>query len=105
MPHIATYLASDGSEIKVEVDPALIGGGYAQASSAEQVAAKLMPLGEALNPIVTMLDSLITRFRATSGNPTAVEITVGLKFSVDGNIIVAKASAEGNLQIKMTYGG
>ncbi|VWX50878.1 conserved hypothetical protein [Novosphingobium sp. 9U] len=105
MSPIATYVASDGSEIKVEVDPTMVGSGYAQASSAGQIAAKLLPLGEALNPIVTMLDSLITRFRATAGNPTTVEITVGLKFGVDGNIIVAKGSAEGNLQIKMTYDG
>ena len=105
MSAIATYLSEDGSEIQVEIDTAMTGSGYAQASVAGQLAAKLLPLGEALNPVVEMLDSLVAKLRTAAGNPKGVEIKVGLKFGVDGNIIVAKGSAEGNLEVKLTYGG
>jgi hypothetical protein len=103
MSLIATYAASDGSLIEIEVDPAIVAEGYGQANADGFVSRRLSELGSSLKPVLSMIDSLVSGFRESVGDAPDIQVTVGLKFGVEGNIVVAKGSTEGNISVVLKY--
>ncbi|MFF3324033.1 CU044_2847 family protein [Streptomyces sp. NPDC002889] len=58
---------------------------------------------DAVVEIATSAAQAIGRLRERAVRPTAVEVEFGLKFSAQGNVIVAGASGEASLVVRMTY--
>lgn len=103
MSLIATYSAPDGSPVEIEVDPTIVPEGYRQANADGFAARRLVELGSSLKPVLSMIDSLVANFRESVGNAPVIQVTVGLKFGIEGNIVVAKGSTEGNVSVVLNY--
>ncbi|MFI5551703.1 CU044_2847 family protein [Streptomyces sp. NPDC051738] len=58
---------------------------------------------DAVVEIATSTAQAVGRLRERAAAPEQVEVEFGLKFSAQGNVIVAGASAEASLLVRMTY--
>ncbi|AXB78599.1 CU044_2847 family protein [Novosphingobium sp. P6W] len=103
MSLIATYIAPDGSPVEIEVDSTIVAEGYGEANADGFAARRLGELGSSLKPVLSMVDSLVAGFRQSVGNAPDIQVTVGLKFGIEGNIVVAKGSTEGNVSVVLKY--
>ncbi|GHJ37717.1 hypothetical protein Sm713_33260 [Streptomyces sp. TS71-3] len=64
--------------------------------------------GRAQTAIVEVATSTVRMIEASgrkAARPDAVEVEFGLKFSAQGNVIVAGAAGEATLRVKLTYKG
>lgn len=59
---------------------------------------------ESLDPVVEVGMAVAKKLQAFAENrPEAIEVTFGVKFSASGDVLVAKASAEAQFTVKMTW--
>ncbi|MEU9290996.1 CU044_2847 family protein [Streptomyces sp. NPDC048275] len=58
---------------------------------------------DAVVEIATSTAQAVGRLREQAVRPDQVEVEFGLKFSAQGNVIVAGASGEASLVVRMTY--
>ncbi|MDO6414387.1 CU044_2847 family protein [Sphingomonas sp. BIUV-7] len=103
MSLIATYIAPDGYPVEIEVDPTIVAEGYSVANADSFAARRLGELGSSLKPVLSMIDTLVAGFRQSVGNAPDIQVAVGLKFGIEGNIVVAKGTTEGNVSVVLKY--
>lgn len=103
MPTIASYVVDGESRVDIEIDPALVPDGYYEAGAFDRLTERLLSMGAALDPVMVMLDSMLTEFRKTAQQAQEIELSLGLKLGLEGNIVVAKSSAEANFEIRLKY--
>lgn len=91
---VVTYAVDDDTVVKFEIEPA---AGFAQAG-ADQILGRLQ---EAIEPAVAAARVVLDKVRQMS--PDEVEVKFALKASGSANWFVAKAAAEGNFEITLTW--
>ncbi|MGI9000362.1 MAG: CU044_2847 family protein [Pseudonocardia sp.] len=94
----------DGVEVLVE---AVSSGGSEQTSSLgraqDAVADAFERAQEAIVAIAASTVATIGQLGRRSVRPDEVQVAFGLKFSAQGNVIVAGASGEATLEVTLTY--
>jgi hypothetical protein len=70
---------------------------------AEQAADALDRAHQAIVRMAASSASVIDQVAARAARPDKLEVEFGLKISAEGNVIVAGASAEATLVVKLTY--
>lgn len=103
MPIIASYVVDGESRVDIEIDPALVPDGYYEAGAAEQLSKRLLSMSAALEPVLVMLDSMLRKFRTAAQQAQEIELSLGLKVGLEGNVVVAKSSAEANFEVRLKY--
>lgn len=94
-------ILSDSSEI--EIEPSISGGDFgAQSVDWEK---RRIQFQDAIQSGSTILKDSISALRSNLKNnlPESLEIEIGLKFGAEGNLILAKGTAEASITIKATW--
>lgn len=73
------------------------------ASGNRRIYRSLNALSDSLDRLVPALAALLQRLRAQPEPPDRLEVSVALKLTGEGNLIVAKGSAEAAFAITMTW--
>jgi Trypsin-co-occurring domain 1 len=76
------------------------GGRIREAGGIETVKKNLDKLLETINPIS---QSIVETFQKLPSRPDSATAAFGLKFSVEGSLIFAKASGEASLTVSLTW--
>ena len=95
-----------GDNVLVEIDGPSDAPVEMHASSAEQVATTMESASRALNKILKPIGEAFHGLKTTLDVPIEVKeaaVELGLCFSAEGHIFVAKAKAEGNLKVTVTF--
>lgn len=104
MPGRVMLLQVGDVELLVEVSP---GAGSEPTSTVGRAQDALTDaFDRAKSAIVAMAEStvdVIGRMGQRSARPDQVEVKFGLKFTAMGNVVVAGASAEATLEVKLVY--
>ena len=93
-------------EMDLLVEPSVVAGSQQTAKPGDVAAWALDAFERAQDAIVQVAVStagMIGRTAARSARPDHVAVAFGLKFSAQGDVIVAKASAEASLTVTLTY--
>lgn len=101
-------VAVGGIEVLVEATPVELPGTELTAARPAQLAARVRDaFGQAQSAIVEIAASTATALgrAGRAARPDAMEVEFGIKFSAKGDIIVAGASGEVTLKVKLTYDG
>ncbi|MEU6819815.1 CU044_2847 family protein [Streptomyces atriruber] len=69
----------------------------------QQVVASFDVARDAVVEIATSTAQAVGRLREQAVRPEQIEVEFGLKFSAQGNVIVAGASGEASVVVRMTY--
>lgn len=75
-------------------------------SNAEQVDTTMEMVGSMLTKILRPIGDAFKGLQEALDSPVLVdgaEVTLGLSFSAEGNLFVAKSKAEGTLNVKVTF--
>jgi hypothetical protein len=70
----------------------------------DRVGAAFADAQEAIVEVAASTAAMIEKVAKHAVAPQALEVEFGLKFSATGNVIVAGASGEATLQVKLVYG-
>jgi len=99
---MAVAAVSLGSHlILVDAIPSLAEG-YIPASRISKVTDELPTVTTSLMEIITAVSEEVDKALAKV-TPKGAEVEIGIKFNVDGNVILAKVGAEGNLKITLKW--
>lgn len=93
-------------EVELLVESVLVPGSEPTSrtgDAARQVVDTFDQARDALVEVATRMAQAVGRLRDRAAAPEEVEIEFGLKFSAQGNVIVAGASGEASLVVRMTY--
>lgn len=95
-------ILSDSSEVEVELDHPE-GAFDAQGMTVEE---KKASFTEALQTGGTILKDAIENLHVQLKDnlPKKLELQIGIKFSVEGNVILAKGTSESAVSVKATWG-
>jgi hypothetical protein len=94
----------DGVELLVETSPVV--GSYPTSKQDRAQGAVAEAFGRAQTAIIAVAGStvdVIKQMGARSVEPDEVEVKFGLKFSVQGNVMLAAAAGEASLEVTLTY--
>ncbi|OXY95654.1 hypothetical protein BEK98_16060 [Streptomyces diastatochromogenes] len=97
-----------GVEVLVEATEVRVPGSEPTAARPGQLAERARDaFGQAQSAIVEIAAATATALRQAgrAARPDAMEVEFGVKFSAKGDIIVAGASGEVTLKVKLTYDG
>lgn len=75
-------------------------------ATAEKVDTTLAMVGSMLGRILEPIGKAIHGMKEALDTPVAVEsaeVEIGVSFSAEGNLFIAKTTAEGNLTVKVTF--
>ena len=102
---IITSKMTDNIDLHIEVADAQQPGSRGVTSGSKVTSNVNNAWEEAKKTIVAMSEDLVGAVKSIDKKVTPDEFTLefGLKFSADGNVFVASASAEASLQITMKY--
>jgi hypothetical protein len=111
MSHILKYQTVDGSTVLVEIDgeaqvpqEGIIEAGRVGEGIKNAVEEVQTRFEDALDAVRQNAQTIIGKMEALSDRPDEVEVSFGLKATGElGNFAVAKASAEANYTVKMTW--
>ncbi|MFG2128782.1 CU044_2847 family protein [Streptomyces sp. NPDC048751] len=95
-----------GIEVLVEATPVRMPGSEPTAAGPGQLTERVRDaFGQAQSTIVEIAASTVTAMQRAGRavRPDAMEVEFGLRFSAKGDIIVAGASGEATLKVKLTY--
>jgi hypothetical protein len=92
------------ASIEIEVDPALAPEGFRQTSGLT-LKPTIADAERFLEPLPRLVGAVLDRIKSSVQNPKEITITLGLKFGLEGQVIIAKGTAESNLVIELKYGG
>lgn len=93
-----------GTELLVETSP--VAGSEQTSALGRAQRAVAEAFGGAQDAIVAVAESTVStvdQLGRRAVRPDEVEVTFGLKFSAQGNVIVAGAAGEATLEVKLTY--
>src|SRR4051794_4371210 len=93
---VVSYALDDGTVVRFEVEPA----GDFQPVGAREIAGEV---AKAIGPAVDAARVGLDRVREMG--PQKVEVKFGIKANGTANWLVAKAAAEGNFEVTLTWGG
>jgi hypothetical protein len=91
---VVTYRVDDATTVRFEIEPA---EGFQPAGPGE-VAGRIR---EAITPAVEAAKVVLEKVKET--RPDEIEVKFGIKASGGANWLVAKATAEGNFEITLTW--
>jgi hypothetical protein len=91
---VVTYRVDDETTVRMEVDPA---AGFRPAGPAD-VAGQVK---EAIGPAVKAAKAVLEKVKET--RPDAIELKFGVKASGEASWLVARAAAEGNFEVTLTW--
>lgn len=93
-----------GPSLIVEVDEESLGGSVPVGRADQVVAEAGKTLEAAVREIVPSAQALLDQLKAVE-TPKTIEISFGLKISVEAGAIIAKTAGEANFGIKLTWEG
>src|SRR5580692_4286887 len=91
---VVTYRVDDATTVRLEIEPA---EGFRPAGPGE-VAGRIR---EAITPAVEAAKAVLEKVKET--RPDQIEVKFGVKASGEASWLVAKAAAEGNFEITLTW--
>jgi hypothetical protein len=91
---VVTYRVDDATTVRVEIEPT---GGFQPASSGD-VAGRIR---EAITPAIEAAKVVLEKVKETL--PDEIEVKFGVKASGEASWLLAKAAAEGNFEVKLTW--
>ena len=91
---VVTYRVDDATTVRFEIEPA---AGF-QPAGPNEVAGRIR---EAITPAVEAAKVVLEKVKET--RPDEIEVKFGIKASGGANWLVAKATAEGNFEITLTW--
>jgi hypothetical protein len=106
MGFVATTYLQFRDDIIVEIGSPSDGKREMHAANAEQVDTTMEMVGQMLSRILAPIGDAFKHLHDVLDVPIAVEgaeVEIGLAFSAEGNIFVAKSKAEGTLGVKVTF--
>jgi hypothetical protein len=92
---VVTYRVDDATTVKLEIDPA---AGFQPAGGSGEVLGRIQ---EAIGPAVEAAKAVLEKVKET--RPDEVEVKFGVKASGEASWLVAKAAAEGNFEVTLTW--
>lgn len=101
MTHLVRFTVDETTSVVVEVDQEDVGVRRVGGS-------KIQDAGQRLNEQMDSIrDSIANTLDGLRGSlaPDEIKITLGVKFTSEVGAVIAKGSAEGNLNIEMTWTG
>ncbi len=102
MGQIVAFETADGGVILVEVDEEA--AAKAVLSIQERVVQAQTSFEEGLDVVRRNAEAFISKLRTIADPPDEVEVTFGLKLVGEvGSFVVAKAGAEANYEVKLTW--
>jgi len=85
-----------GDELSIETDAA--GGGFRQNSALDNI-----DISKTLRRLAEFCDIAVTELQNLTRQPEQIELSIGVKIGVEGQIIIAKGTSEANLQVKLSF--
>lgn len=93
-PKVVTYALDDSTKVRFEIDPPT---GFQEAAT-DKVIGRVQ---EALAPAIDTAKLVLDKVKETK--PDEVEVTFGIKVSGKLDWFIARAAAEGNFEITLTW--
>lgn len=94
----------DGGSVIVETDDEDVAGWTPAATVGDRVVYEAKQRFEdALEPVCAAAQAALRSFRAMPAGPDEVEVEFGIKLGTEAGAIIAKASIEGHLTVKLKW--
>jgi hypothetical protein len=94
LSRVVTYQVDDETAVDFEIEPV---EGFVPAG-VDEIAGQVQ---KAVEPAVAAARAVLERVRMLS--PEGVEVTFGIKVTGTANWLIAKAAAEGNFEVKLSW--
>lgn len=101
MDKILEFETEDGT-ILIEVEDDVSTGGLANISDSGFTRSK-KKFEEALQMVNHVSNKVISQIKKIQDSPEEVCVKLGVKFSAEAGVVIAKSSTEGNLEIAITW--
>ena len=103
MKQLVEFQLDDNSTIVVEVDEPETEGAIRATGPDEVVRKSLHSFDDAMDKIHAATENAITKLRNLSTRPDEITMEFGFNFSGEFGAIIAKASAEANYKVTLTW--
>ena len=103
MKQLVEFQLDDNSTIVVEVDEPETEGAIRATGPDEVVRKSLHSFDDAMDKIHAATENAITKLRNLSTGPDEITMEFGFNFSGEFGAIIAKASAEANYKVTLTW--
>lgn len=104
MKHLVEFPLEDGSNVVVEVDEPETGG-TVRAGRGDTIVKARETLEEALDNVLPVTKSIVTRLRSVGNKPDEIEVAFGVKLTTTAGAVIASATAEANFNVTLRWAG
>jgi hypothetical protein len=95
---------TDDGVILIETTEKVAGGGRTSIGAGDKAYEKAKDkFGDALDTLEKVASNVVRKVRAIGESPHEVEVKLGLKFTAEAGAIIARTSAEGNLEVTLKW--
>jgi hypothetical protein len=100
---VVEFSLESGGSILVEVDEPPKARAVRAGREGELAKKITRTFEDALTDVRPAAESIVAQLRNVADPPDAIEVTFGLKLSVQAGAIIASASGEGNFAVKLSW--
>jgi hypothetical protein len=93
----------DGDSVLVETEVDENEPGFVRANAGDVAAKALIKMQEAIRPVAKTADFIFERLSAAAHPPNEITTEFSIKFSVKGDVIIARGEAEGNCKLILKW--
>ena len=103
MAHIIEFPLREGGSVAVEVQGAGTLGPVTRGGASDTVAKAAHSFEDAISVVEPVAEALVAKLANLEHGTEAVELKFGLKFSAEAGVVIASASTEANIEIRISW--
>jgi hypothetical protein len=102
---MTNFIVDENETILVEFanQPGMEEVGISLTSGAELAKQSALAINNAMNTIRNMAYRVVTTMKSLPEQPTQIEVQFGIKLNLEGSAVVAKASGESTITVKLSW--